>query len=123
MYTGAQLLGLAQTVIGTETVDLLRFVSRAPNAAGKLVATYAAATPIACNFQPVPRALFAQYGLDFTKEYRTLVAASDVGGIRRGDDGDLVQFQGRRFLVTSITPWFGTEGYTVAVCVDVGAAP
>ena len=122
MLSGRQMLALAQSAIGSQTVELFRFVSRGPNAAGDLVANYAEPEAIRCNFQPVPQQLYAQYGLDFQKSYRTLVTREPVGDIHRGKDGDQVTFFGRRYNCESNTEWQETDQYTIVLCVDVGPA-
>ena len=122
MMTGAAMLSLAQSVIGTQTLEVLRFVSRTPNAAGKLVATYAAPEALEGNFQPVARNLYAQYGLDFAKTYYTLVIGADVVALKRGIDGDRLAYFGRLYSCESDTPWYNSDGYSISLCVDIGPA-
>jgi len=117
---GNNLLQMALTVIGAQTVGYRAFTGRTNNAAGKLVSTYAAAVPKRGSFQPIPRQYYAQMGLDFSKSYAMWYDPSgDTFALTRNTAGDLISFAGKNFEALSSTDWKAIDGWTGIMFVEV----
>lgn len=119
---GSNLLTRAARLIRLQNVSYRRYTGRTTNGAGFDVSTYATAVTIKGSVQPVPRAMYERLGLDFQKNYVTLYTVTGVVDIARGAGSDQIDWNGRRFQVESETDWHAMDGWTGALCVDVGAA-
>lgn len=126
LVPGSNLLNLALSVIGSSTVEWFKFVSQAPGPTGKNVVTYAAGVTVTKgSVQPVDRARYTAYGLDFQKSYVTwFVPNVDASSITRNPDnsGDVIEFNGRRYQCVGDTPWKAIDSWTRVLCVDIGPA-
>jgi hypothetical protein len=119
---GSNLLTRAARLIRLQSVSYRQYLSRSTNAAGFDVSTYAAPVAIKGSVQPVPRSMYERLGLDFQKNYVTLYTVTGVLDIARGAGSDQIDWNGRRFQIESETDWHAIDGWTGALCVDVGAA-
>ena len=122
MIPGSNLLNVALTVIAAQTVMYLRELSRALNDIGQDVTTYALPVEIKGSFQPVPRKLYAQYGLDFQKSYFTLYSSTNIIDVGRDVSGDKIVFNGRLFQCESNNDWYSEDGWKGVLCVDIGSS-
>lgn len=122
---GMNLLGMALTVIGSQPVQYYRSTGPAVrNAAGFMTAPYAAAETIfTCSVQAVPRARYAQLGLDLAKDYVTWFVPRAVFGVDRDESGDRFAWSGKLWQVESCTDWSAQDGWVQALAVRVGVAP
>jgi hypothetical protein len=134
---GSNVLRLALSVIGAQTVNWFQYASQAPGPTGKVVTTYAAPQTIPKgSVQPVDRARYNSYGLDFQKSYVTwFVPGFNAQSIRRnpdgsGDiietpvnlDGSLIPGTSRRYQCVGDTPWINEDGWNRVLGVDIGPA-
>lgn len=119
---GSNLLVEALGVIASQTVSYIRYAARAPNAIGQYITTYAAAESVQGSFQPVPRSLYQQQGLDYQKSYWNFYVPNAVIDVTRDVSGDQLSFQGRKYQCESVTPWYSIDGWNAVLCVDVGPA-
>lgn len=117
---GSNLLNMALTVIAPQTVKLFKTTARAANAIGMQVSAYAAPVNVRGSFQPVPRNLYQQYGLDFNKNYATFYVSALIQDVTRATGGDQVEFGGRRYQVLSENDWIQVDGWTAPLLVDIG---
>ena len=53
--------------------------------------------------QFVPKNVYAQFGLDFTKVYLTIHTSDNLSCIDRGTDGDIITYRGVDYLAKSDT--------------------
>lgn len=137
MIPGSNLLKTALTVIGSQTVNWLKYQSKATGPTGLSTATYAASQTIKLgSLQPVPRSRYEAFGLDWQKSYVTwFVPNVNALSIMRnpdqsGDviewpvnkDGSLIAGTSRRYQLVGDTPWTNVDGWTYVLGVDIGPA-
>lgn len=123
LVPGANLAKLAFKVIARATVDYYKFTSRTLNSVGLYVSVYDTATPIRGSWQPVPRNLYEQLGLDLNKNYAMFYTTTDVRDVNRDVAGDKIHYQGRIWQVLSANDWIGQDGWTGVLSIDVGPIP
>lgn len=115
---GANLLGVASRVIAMQTLQHRAFVSRAENAAGDTVSTFAAAVDIQGSVQPINKRLYQELGLNLTKNYVMLYTSAIVSPTTRDREGDLVSFGGKTWQCESDQNWAAIDGFTKMLCVE-----
>lgn len=124
MIPGINLLNLALTVIAPLPVQWQQATGRTQNAVGQWVTAYAAPVTLSGSWQALDSATYRELGLDLAKTYFLFyVASAPVDAIGRGDSGDIIIRDGRRYHVESATNWQGIDGWRGLLCVDVGSAP
>lgn len=122
MIPGSNLLNLALSVVGAQTLAYFAYTGRQTNAAGYDVTTYADPVDISGSFQPVPRAQYSNLGLDYQKTYWNFYVSADVLDVARDVSGDQLAFEGLRYQCESITPWRAIDGWNAVLCVEIGRA-
>jgi hypothetical protein len=122
MIPGSNLLNMALTVIAKQTISYYRAVSRSLNSVGQDVTVYAGVVSIVGSFQPVPRQLYEQYGLDFQKSYFTFYTSNNLIDVQRDVSADRIAFQGLLYQCESNNDWYGEDGWKGVLCVLIGAA-
>ncbi|ENG2644832.1 hypothetical protein ABTQ74_002860 [Salmonella enterica subsp. enterica serovar Banana] len=122
MIPGSNLLNLALGVIGSQTLEYHAFTGRQTNAAGYDIAEYADPAPVVGSFQPVPRAQYANLGLDYQKTYWNFYVSADLLDVARDVSGDQLVFNGKRYQCESITPWRSIDGWNAVLCSETGSA-
>lgn len=115
---GANLLSIAARVIAMQTLQHRAFVSRAENAAGDTVSTFAAPVDIQGSVQPINKRLYQELGLNLTKNYVMLYTSASVSPTTRDREGDLVSFNGKTWQCESDQNWAGVDGFTKMLCVE-----
>lgn len=123
MIPGQNLLKMALTLIAKQVVVYYPYSGRTQNAVGQDVTTYGPGNPIAGSFQPVPRRLYQQYGLDLQKDYWTFYTLNDLLDIERNVSGDQIAFQSQRYQVQSANDWFAMDKWKGVLCVRIGVDP
>jgi hypothetical protein len=119
---GCNLLNMALSVIASQTVNYYAFIGRSLNSVGQDITTYADPASIVGSLQPVPRVLYAQYGLDLQKTYYTFYTANPIEDVSRNVSGDQFVFNGQRYQVESNNDWYAQDGWKGVLCVLIGAA-
>ena len=117
---GQNILNMALQIISKQTVQYYQFLSRSLNAVGQDVAIYANVVNLVGSWQPVPRQLYDQYGLDLQKDYFVFYTSNNVLDITRDISGDQLGYSGRRYQVESNTDWYQLDGWKGILCVDLG---
>lgn len=117
---GSNLLKMALTVIARQFVIYYMDTGRTANTVGQYVTTYAPPRVVSGSFQPVPRQLYEQFGLDLQKNYFTFYAPNPLMDITRNVSGDQIAFNGVRFQVESKNDWFAMDGWVGVLCVYIG---
>lgn len=116
---GSNLLNQAFTVIARQTVNYYANTGRTTNSIGLDVTAYASVITLRGSFQPVPRKLYQQYGLDLQKSYYTFYCSANILDVARGVSGDQINFNGIRYQVESANDWFAMDGWVGVLCVQV----
>lgn len=123
---GSNILALALTVIGSQTVKWFQYASMAPGPTGLVTVTYnAPVTVTKGSVQPVDRARYDAWGLDWQKSYVTwFVPNENVMPITRNpnSNGDVIEWGGRRYQAIGDTPWGAIDQWTRILCIDIGPA-
>jgi hypothetical protein len=118
---GANLLALALSIITPQTVQYYAFTARTTNAAGLRVADFAEAVDIQGSFQPVPRDLYHELGLDLNKNYAMFYSVTLIRDVTRDRTGDQLGFNSKRWQVLSANDWHAVDGWNGVLCVEVPA--
>ncbi|POP42328.1 hypothetical protein CHU32_03580 [Superficieibacter electus] len=122
MIPGGNLLNIALNVIGAQELEYYAFTGRQTNTAGYDVTSYAEAVSVVGSFQPVPRAQYANLGLDYQKTYWNFYVSADLLDVSRDVSGDQLVFDGRRYQCESVTPWRAIDGWNAVLCAEIGGA-
>lgn len=116
MIPGSNLLRQALTVIARQSLYYYQATGRTVNDIGQQVTTYAARQLVYGSFQPVPKNLYQQFGLDLQKQYFIFYSLNDVIDVRRDVSNDQLQFNGQRFQCESSTEWYALDGWKGVLC-------
>ena len=116
---GSNILKTALSVLASQKIQYLAFVSRSNNAIGMLVPVYAAAITIRGSVQPVPRSIMERLGLDFQKQYVNIFVPNDVVDIERDVSSDKFQYGGKTYQGLSSTAWYSVDGWNEILCISV----
>lgn len=113
---GSNLLKQALTVIQPQTIVYYKANGRAVNTVGQYQTSYDTGVSVLGSFQPIPRQLYQQYGLDLQKDYYTFYTLNDIIDIARDVSNDQIAFNGNRYQCESNTEWFQMDGWKGVVC-------
>lgn len=119
MIPGANVLNMALSVIAKQTVIYYQYISRTLNNVGIEVGNYDTGVPLAGSFQPVPRNLYNQFGLDLQRDYFTFYVSANLLDLGRDVSGDQIEFNGIRYQCESDNDWFAIDGWKGVLCVRV----
>lgn len=120
---GSNLLGMALNLIRPQTVDFYEDIGRIKSPDGEYVTQLANKLTIdRCSVQAVDRDKYHDLGLSASRSYFVWYVMRDVKGVERGKSGDVVEFQGRRYQISSDRPWFGMDGWDGSLMCDIGPA-
>lgn len=116
---GSNLLSQALTLIASQAITYLAYVSRSTNAIGMQVPVYAAPVTLMGSIQPVARQLLETLGLDLQRHYVNIYVSNSLIDIRRDVSSDRFQFAGATFQGISLTKWFSVDNWNAILCVEV----
>jgi hypothetical protein len=123
MIPGSNLLAQALTMIASQAVTYYADAGRATSATGRDVTAFAPGVTINLgSVQAVPRTRYEAMGLDYSKSYVTWFVPRSVLGVARDRSGDQFEWNGRRYDVESVTPWFAQDGWDEILGIDIGPA-
>ena len=117
---GQNLLNMALTVIARQGLTYYKFAGRALNSVGQDITTFDPPITLVGSWQPVPRQLYQQYGLDFQKDYFTFYTSNNVLDLERDISGDQIAFNGQRYQCESDNDWYQLDGWKGILCVHIG---
>lgn len=121
MTPGSNLLRRALRIIKPVEVEYKTFTSRATNAAGLQVSSYAKAIKVKGSVQPVPRDMYEALGLEFSREYVNFYSTQLAQGVTRDRAGDQFTFAGELFEVLSATNWKSIDGWNGVLAIKVSS--
>jgi hypothetical protein len=116
---GSNLLAQALRAIKPVQIQYFKFQGRTLNASKQWMPTYAAGVPIWASVQAVPRNTYAQYGLDFQRDYIKIFAQEDVVDLDRDSSGDQFIYNYDLFQLESENRWFLQDGWASCLAVKV----
>lgn len=120
---GSNLLGMALNLIAQQTVRYYKDLGRFETDDGEFITQLAEGVDVSgCSVQAVDRMKYAEAGLEQSKSYWLWYTQSAPSGVQRGKSGDIVEVFGRRLQVASDQPWYGLDGWTGTLLVDIGPA-
>lgn len=118
---GSNLLLMAMECLEWASVVYYAQTGRTLETNGIYATTYATGVPVdETSVQVIPRNLYDDNGLDYQKNYIYWFVPVDVMDLQRDNSGDRIGVTGRKYQLTSETDWFNIDGWTVAMCVDIG---
>lgn len=117
---GQNLLNMALTVISRQSLTYYKFAARTLNIIGQDITIYDTPITLVGSWQPVPRKLYQQYGLDLQKDYFTFYTSNNVLDLERDISGDQVAFNGKRYQCESDNDWYQMDGWKGILCVHIG---
>ena len=120
MIPGQNLLNMALTLVAKQSVLYFQYLSRSSNSVGQDVSVYQDPVTIVGSFQPVPRKLYMQYGLDLQKNYSTFYTSNNILDVSRNVSGDQIVYNGRLYQVESDNDWYAQDGWKGVLCIDIG---
>jgi hypothetical protein len=115
---GMNLLNMSLTIILRQTIQYYKLLSRPLNIVGQNVDVYAAPVNIVGSFQPVPRMMYEQYGLDLQKTYYNFYTSNNLLDLERDFSADKIVYQGVTYKCESNTEWYGEDGWKGILCVQ-----
>lgn len=113
------ILEVALSALGYQTVTYLRFLSRSTNSIGIIEPVYDSPVEIMGSFQAVPKNLYEQFGLDFQKKYVTFYSSYELLDIQRDVSSDQIVYAGKRYQVESSNDWYAQYNWTGVLCVEI----
>ena len=117
---GANLLGMALGVIQPQTVKHLRWMGSTIGANGQDVNTYAGPVDIQGSMQSTDSTLLANLGLaESQANYKTLYTSANVATVWRDKNGDLIEFDGKRYQCLTSLDWRAQDGWQGVLAVQV----
>lgn len=115
------LLAMASQLIPLQTIQIKRCTGRTLNDVGLEVSSFAVATSIKASVQPVSRAVYEQFGLDFQKDYVTVFSSSLIVDVGRDVAPDVITYDGKEYqMLSNQGAWMEYNGwnYLLAVRID-----
>ncbi len=113
------LLNMALSQIHKQTMTYIAFTGRTTAANGTWTPAYASPVTVQGSFQPIPRRLYEQMGLQFQGDYAWIFIPQDVIDITRDVAGDQFTFNGKTWKAESKTAWAALDGWVQVLCVAV----
>ena len=110
---------MALSVIASQQIVYLAYVSRSVNSIGLYEDVYASPVTVFGSIQPVPRTLMQTLGLDLQKQYVNIFVPQDVVDIARDITSDKFQFSGKTYKGISLTAWHSVDGWSEILAIMV----
>lgn len=120
MIPGINLLNIAAGVIGQQTIQYRKFLSRALDDQGIWVSAFGEYFPLRSSVQRVKRTQYIQFNLEFQRNYVQVFAPFDMIDLDRDTSGDQFGYNGRLYQLESQGTWFAQDGWASCLAVDIG---
>jgi hypothetical protein len=106
---------LASGLIGSDEIQLKKFIGNTENTVGQEIPSYDDPILIEGQFQAIEATLYARLGLDLTKAYRTLYTAESIKML---DDSssDRIIYNNEEYQAIKKLDW-SLNGYKGVLCV------
>lgn len=121
---GSNLLGLALSLLGNQSVLFYHETSRKKNQGGQWLCYYAPFIEFdEGSVQPVDKRYYKAMSLDLQKSYVAwFVPDVDAVNLARKTNGSVFEFNNRRYQMVGQTDWFNQDHWSVFLGVDIGLA-
>ncbi len=116
---GGNVLNLALSVIQKQALSYYAFNNRVLTDIGTYVTGFSSPVTVYGSFQPVPRNLYEQLGLDLQKNYSNIYISKGILDVDRDVSGDQFSFNSNTWQVLSRTDWFALDGWDAILCIQV----
>lgn len=117
---GSNLLRLALSVQGTQTLRWHQATGRTTNSVGKDVTAYADPVDVKGSFQPMSRASVMRNGLNIEKNYGTLYCVEPIQTAGRDLSGDQFSYGGSRWQAAGEIDWTMQDSWDAVTLVRIG---
>jgi len=112
----SNILSQALTAIRCEVIQYFAAASRTVNDVGEWLTTYNIPLTVYGSFQPVPKRLYEELGLDLAKSYYVFYSLQRIIDIKRDVSNDQLLYMGERFQCESNTGWYREDGWDAVLC-------
>ena len=120
VFPGANVLAMALRVIASQPFQYVQYTSRSIQSNGMYLAQYAAPVNVTSgSVQPVPRALYEVYGLQFDKNYKMVYVPASYVDVSRDVAGDQIIYAGNYYQVMQKTDWFEADNWIAMLVIQV----
>lgn len=119
---GMNLYVMATQIIAKQDYTYFAFVSRALDARGVWVVTYAAGIALRDSIQAVSRTLYETLGLDLSRYYVMIYTDNPLIVVDQGTSGDQIEFEGARYQLESETDWRPQDGHSGVLAIRLNTA-
>lgn len=119
MIPGSNILAQALSVIGSTTVKYCKALARTTNAVGQYVTQYDEGVCISGSLQPVPRSMYAQLELDFSKQYYMFYTTTPIRDVERDETPDKIVYLDAEYVTVSRSDWNNIDGWNGVMFVKV----
>lgn len=113
---GSNLLRKALTIIAKQAVLYYQVDSRILNDVGQYVTTYLPQVTIYGSFQPMPKNMYEQFGLDLQKTYSIFYTLNNIIDIQRDVSNDQIRFNNDLYQCESNNEWYAQDGWKGVLC-------
>lgn len=70
------------------------------------------------SIQRVSESMYERLGLDFNSEYREIHTSANIQCLTNQNSPDLLEFEGKKWKVIRVTPWYGYDGWSEILVVE-----
>lgn len=119
---GFNLLATAQTVIGKQDYQIIKWLSKTTNAIGLDVDVYGPPENRTGSVQPVSRNNYQNLGLDFSKIYIQIWDVDLIDVLNRSENADQIIFNGGKYKALPDVDWSASGDWNSVLCVRISDA-
>lgn len=119
---GFNLLATAQTVIGKQDYQIVKWLSKTENEIGFDVDVYDVPEDRTGSVQPVARNKYQNLGLDFSKIYIQIWDVKLIDVLSRSENADQIIFNGGIYKALPDLDWSNSGNWNSVLCVRVSDA-
>lgn len=119
---GFNLLAAAQSVIGKQDYQIVKWLSKTENEIGFDVDVYDDPEPRTGSVQPVARNKYQNLGLDFSKIYIQIWDIELIDVLSRSENADQIIFNGGKYKALPDLDWSSSGDWNSVLCVRVDDA-
>lgn len=119
---GFNLLATAQTVIGKQDYQIVKWLSKTENEIGLDVDVYDVPEDRPGSVQPVARSNYQNLGLDFSKIYIQIWDVELIDVLSRSENADQIIFNGGKYKALPDLDWSSSGDWNSVLCVRISNA-